>query len=476
MTTGNTPEPSPQSNSPQVTRTLLRSIYRERRLVWIVFAIFVFTLSLLLGLFLFPQTYASMNSISLSQPSGGGSQLALLAGVGGSNKAKYIGPLKSRKFAEQVEKTAHLRELYNLPSGEDAVEKLQREIRFDDNATDGLLYITMSLDAPPRMAPNSEARRTKIRAATAVIANAYAAALKNYIVFNDTDKDLQLLRSADVQLRLARANYDASIEKWIGFVRESKSATMPSASGTGGGQSPELAQIQALFVKRGTLEAQIRASDAALAATNKILNSSPSALAQIPTEDLLLTEARKRYTEANRDLQDLLIQQADTSPAVRRARERLKMASVHLEEQAEAILHGNTSEHTKRQALQVEYETVVEQITQTERILKVSKEAATNFEKLHAEVGLNLKILEATATRYAELKLQTVSAQSRMNVVDEARPPTRSRPGILMTTLVSLLVAFGSVFVWYGVEYSVRASRLAAQRTASSLEASVSGG
>ena len=106
----------------------------------------------------------------------------------------------------------------------------------------------------------------------------------------------------------------------------------------------------------------------------------------------------------------------------------------------------------------------LEQITIAERSIKVSKEAATGFEKLHAEVGLSLKILEATATRFAELKLQTVSAQSRMNVVDEARPPLKSRPGMLMTSLVSLFVALGSVLLWYALEYAVRSARLTAKR------------
>ncbi len=471
MTTGSTTEPITSTSTAQMTRSLLRTIYRERLLVWIVFAVFMFAISLLVGLFYYPQSYSAMDSISLSQASGGGgSQLALLAGVGGGNKAKYIGPLKSRKFAEQVEKTAHLRDLYDLPSNDDAVEKLQRNVRFDDNATDGLLYITMTLDAPPRLAPNSEARRAKIRNATAVVTNAYAAALKNYIVFNDTDKDLQLLKSADIQLRQARTSYEAAVEKWISFVRGSKSPTMSAGSTSGSGQSPELAQLQSLFVRRGTLEAQIRSTEAALEATNHILSASPSALAQIPTEDLLLTEARRRYTEAHSDLQNLLIQQADDSPPVRRAREHLKIAALHLREQAEAILNGNTSEHAKREALKVEYETVLEQIAIAERSIKISKDAATGFEKLHAEVELSLKILEATATRFAELKLQTVSAQSRMNVVDEARPPLKSRPGMLMTSLVSLFVALGSVLAWYAVEYTARSARLSAKRGGRPLE------
>ena len=44
-------------------------------------------------------------------------------------------------------------------------------------------------------------------------------ALKSYIVNNDTDKDLVLLRAADAQMKEARAAYDASIDKWMDFVK-----------------------------------------------------------------------------------------------------------------------------------------------------------------------------------------------------------------------------------------------------------------
>ena len=458
MTTGNTTEQLPGNTSAQNTRNLLRSIYRKRLPVWTLLAIVVFVTCLLVGLFFYPQTYTAMNSISLSQPSSGGSPLSLLTG-GGGGKAKYLGPLKSRRFAEQVEKTAHLKELYQLPTLDDAVEKLQRGVRFDDNAADGLLYITMALDAPAKMAPNSEERRTRVRNATAIVCNAYALALKTYIIYNDTDKELQLLKSADTQMKQARANYDSAIVKWIGFVRESKSPSMGMGSST---QSPELAALQALFIKRGQLEVDVRSSDASIAATSRRVGAGTPQIVPIPTEDLLLTEARRRYTEAQRELQDLLIQYTDLAPPVLRAKERLHLASAHLHEQAEAILHGNTSENTKRQALQVEYETVVAQIAQSERSIQVSKQAATSFERLHAEVELNLKVLEATATRQAELKMQTENGQSRMNVVDEARPPAKSRPGMLMTSLVSLLLALAAILTWFGVEYSVRSSQLAA--------------
>ena len=459
MTTVNPTESVPGNHSAQQSRTLIRSLYRKRRAVWIVLAIFVFIVSYGIGLFFYPQNFTTTASLSLSSSSGGTSQLALLAGAG-SGKAKYIGPLKSRRFAEQVEKRAHLKDLYHLANDDEAIEKLQRGIRFDDNTTDGLLYITMTLDAPAKMAPNSEAIRKRVQNTTAIVCNAYGIALKDYIINNDTDKELVLLRAADNLLKQNRASYDFAVNKWINFVRDTKSTSL-GMSGSGSTQSPEIAALQALFIKRGQLEIQVRSTDAAIAGARKIVGGTTSALATMPTEDVLLTETRRRYDEAQRELQNLRIQYAEESPPIRRAKERLQVAETHMHQQAQAILAGHTSENIKRQALDVEYATVVSQIAQVERSIEVSKAAATSFERLHAEVELALKVLEATATRQAELKIQTESAASRTAVVDDARPPARSRPGVLMTTLVCGLLAILAVLAWFGVEYATLSSKLA---------------
>ena len=460
MTTGNTTEQLPGETTAQNTRNLLRSISRKRRSAWIVLALVVFIGCLLIGLFVYPQSYTSMTSIALSDSSSGSSQLSLLTGGGG--KAKYLGPLKSRHFAEQVEKTAHLQELYHLPSKDEAIVRLQRGVRFDDNAADGLLYIAMTLEAPAKMAPNSEAKRKSVREATATVCDAYYMALKTYILYSDNDKELVLLRSGEAQLKQARAGYDAAIEKWIKFVRESKGTSL-GMSASSASQSPEMASIQSLFIKRGQLEVQIRSSDAALAATKRLVGTPTPQVSAIPTEDPLLTEARRRYAEALHDVQDLRIQYSEQSPPVVRAKERLQIAATHLPQQAQAILNGNTSESVKRQALDVEHETILSQIAQAERTIQVSKEAATHFERLHAEVELNLKVLEATATRAAELKIQTVSALRRTNQVDVALPPSKSQPGMLMTVLVSGLLAVLAVLAWYGVEFTSLSSRSTAQ-------------
>ena len=460
MTTGNATEQLPANNTAQNSRNLLRSIYKKRRLSWTVLAIIVFVLCLLIGLFVFPQSYSSMASVSLSQSSGGSSPLALLSG--GNGKAKYLGPLKSRRFAEQVEKKAHLKELYQLPDEDEAIDKMQRSVRFDDNATEGLLYITASLDGPAKMAANTTERRKRIENTVALICQGYAQALKDYIINNDTDKDSVLRRSADKQIKQARADYDTSVQNWIDFVRASKSPTV-GVSASPAAQSPELAALQALFLKRGQLEIQMRSTDEAIARTRNMVNKPDSQIGTMPTEDPLLTEARRRYTEAQRDVKDLLIQYSDNAPPVRRAKERLKIAETHLTQQAESIMNGKTSENIKRDALDAEYTTVVSQIAEAERTIQVTKRAATSFERLHAEVELALKVLEATATHRAELEMQTVSNDQRIATVDVARPPKRGKPGMVMTMFISALMAILAVLAWYGIEFTSRSSQLASQ-------------
>lgn len=457
MTTGNATEQVPANSTAQHSRNLLRSIYRRRRAAWTILAIVVFVASLLLGFFLFPQSYGAMTSLSISSSSSSSSPLAALTG-GSNGKAKYLGPLKSRHFAEQVEKVVHLKELYHLQDEDEIIDKMQRAVRFDDNATDGLLYITASLDGPPKMAGNSAERRKLIENASADVANGYAQALKDYIAYNDTDKDSILLRSADSQLKQARADYDAAVDKWINFVRESKSPSIGSGNSPNA-QSPELAALQALFIRRGQLEVQMKSADVEIAGIGNLVNKPNSQMSSMPTEDELLNEARRRYTEAQRDIQDLRIQYSDTAPPVLRAKERLKIAADHLHQQAEAILNGKTSENVKRTALQAEYDTVSAQITEAERNIQVSKRAATSFERLHAETELALRVLESTATKRAELKIQTVSSYQRVYQVDKARAPKRGKPGTLMVSVVSAFMAALAVLAWYGIEFMQRSSQ-----------------
>ncbi len=442
-----------------VDSAVLRSIWERRRRPLLLFALIFLVASAAVGLTLFPQTYTSVLSISLQQPSQG-SSLASLAGLGASSR-KYTGALKSWKFAEEVENAAHTQQLYGFASRQEAVEELMKRVYFDDNQTDGLLYITVSLKAPPLLAADPDGRRARIRQAAQTVVTEYARSLRRYLMLTDTDKDAVLLRAADHQLKQARDRYESSVKNWMALVRNVK-ASPESLAGAASGSvagGPEVNQLQSLYIKRGQLEAQIKSSEAALNATNSLVGQSPSLLAQLPAEDNLLALARRDYLEAQASLQALQVQYNDAYPAVQRARARLNSAEKRLHAQSQAILRGNTSERVKRAALQVEYETVLHQVTRAEQHVQVSRELATDFEKYHAEVGLNLKVLETTASRYAELKIQTVAAQNRMSVVDEAHLLPRSRPGFGMIgiTCVFLTLAISGALI--ALEYLIRSLR-----------------
>ena len=94
--------------------SLLMRVFRQQIRSWLWKGLLLFTLLLLLALLLVPRTYTSTVSLAIQQPSGSGGALAALTGGGGTTK-RYLGILKSRKAAEQVERHVHLQQLYGPP-------------------------------------------------------------------------------------------------------------------------------------------------------------------------------------------------------------------------------------------------------------------------------------------------------------------------------------------------------------------------
>jgi uncharacterized protein involved in exopolysaccharide biosynthesis len=443
----------------------MREIFRRRSRSWILLGFLVFTTSVLGGLFLYPQSFTSIASIAMQQQNSAMSPLASLAGIGAQTK-KYTGILKSHRFAEQVERVVDLKNLYHLDTHEDAIKLLQKSAKFDDNTTDGLLYITLSLDGPPRLALNASSRRDRVKQAVALATNTYATALKEYLKTSDDDRETVMLRAAEVQMQKARNSYEQALQHWIQFYRRSRVGTgMTGPSATGGSTgstgssttssdaSVAISQFSALHVKKAQLEAQIKSLDTSISATHNLLNRSMRDLTGMPTEDPLLTEARDQVNKADTALKGLEAAYGDENPQVRRAKERLNIAEKQLHTQVQAILQGHSSDQIKRAALQAEYDTVVRQVSQADREFQFARTTGTQNFKLQNEVGISLEVLKATATHYAELKLSSISAQNRMTVVDEGRRPDIGFPGILVVTLFSVFLAPAAIFVWAAAEY-----------------------
>src|SRR5438045_604126 len=88
-----------------------------------------------IGHFFLPRSFTSSVSISIQQPSTGVSSLAALPFLS-TNSKKYIGVVKSRRVASEVEDRARVQSLYSLPLREDAVDRLMKSVIVDDSPTD----------------------------------------------------------------------------------------------------------------------------------------------------------------------------------------------------------------------------------------------------------------------------------------------------------------------------------------------------
>ena len=443
---------------------LLMSIARRRMRSWTVFGLAVLLISLIYALFMYPQNYASTVSISMQKPDTAASPLAALTG-GSSGAKKYLGILRSRSFAEKVDRVVHFRQLMGLPDTprdqDDAIDKVQKELKLEDNPIDGLLYITVNLAGPAPLAPDTGGkRRAQFREAVATAANEYRKVLQDYLIHTDTDKEISLLRAADVQEHKAQVSYAASIDQLGNFISHSKVRAVPSSAPSAAGAAETIsagAQLSSLYLRKAELEARMKSTEVMNNGVKSLLQDKQSNIAALPEEDPLLLNARKQVNEAAQSLQTLQITYGPSMQSVKRAQEKLQLAESRLHQEVETILNGKTTEQLKRQALQAEHDTIDHQISLAESNFQHNRNMTVEMEKLRNNVSLKLKTLETILTRYAELKLQTVSAQNRMVVIDEARPPRSGKPGVLLLSGICLLFPFLLVGTWWVVEYLIGA-------------------
>jgi uncharacterized protein involved in exopolysaccharide biosynthesis len=452
----------PNNQDFKVNRALLRTIVRQRWRAWIAGGLLILGVSLIYGLLLYPQSFPSTVSISMQQTSAPVSPLiAGLTGGGGGNK-KYLGILRSRDFAEWVANKTHLRDLYGLPDtpdgNEETVDRLMKSLKVEDNTSDGLLYITVALEGPPRLAPD-RGQRQKVKTKAAEAANAYYGKFQDYIRFTDVDKELVLLRGAEKLVHKEEQSYHSAISRLAAFVTNEHSHPVTGKDVKSDSLDVTTAgpQLSSLYARKAQLQSLMKSDEVYVEKTRKALTGGPDQISHIPTEDQLLKQARQDYNDAKAELEKLLITYASGTPGVNRARERLKLAQDRLNQQIQSILTGNTTDERKRQARQVEYDTILQQIDLAERNFRSGKKVGTSLERLRQEVELRLEVLKKVYSSYAELQIQTANAKNRMTIVDRARPPKYGKPGI---TLVGSLSVFGALFVigvWAMVEYLMRA-------------------
>ena len=441
---------------------LLMRIARRRRRSWMAIGVGIFLISLVLALFAYPQNYSATVSISMQKPDAVSSPLAALTGGAGGAK-KYLGVLRSRNFAEKVDRVVHFRKLMGLPDTvrdqDEAIDKVQKDLKLEDNPIDGLLYVTVNLAGPAALSPDpGGTRRSEFRDGVAVAANEYRKVLQDYLKNTDTDKELSLLRAADAQVHKAQVSYAASIDELGSFISHSKVRAVPASTASSAGASDTVSagtQLSSLYLRKAELEIRMKSTEVMNTGIKSLLNDKQQNISKLPEEDPLLLNARRQVNDAAASLQTLQITYGPSMQSVKRAEEKLRLAEERLHNEVETILSGKTTDQLRRQALQAEYDTVERQIVLAESNFQYNRNMTVEVEKRRNAMLLKLETLKVILTRYAELKLQTVSAQNRMVVIDEARPPRSGKPGMLMLTGLCLFIPFFLVGTWWVVEYLV---------------------
>ena len=192
--------PIPETRPLRDNRGVLQETIQWRRRTWFIGGLSLFIVSFLYGLFICPQYFTSSVSISMQQPS------YVLRARRVRHARQQRQPRNTLVYLRAARLPKRLRRgpICNNCTAFGARAKLSRRLcilqRFDDNAVDGLIYIDITLDAPPKLQPNSSSQRERVRAAAAVVANAYSDALRNWLITQDTEKDSVLLREAAVEV------------------------------------------------------------------------------------------------------------------------------------------------------------------------------------------------------------------------------------------------------------------------------------
>ncbi len=473
ITTPSAPIPLPQ---PHADGTLpdeilidsgrLRSALRRQGRLWLWLGpLCVAALTLALAA-LVPRTYTAATSVALQQSSGGGSALALLAGAGGGGSSKrYLGVLKSRSLASSVERHVQLRQLYGpgrFRTEDDAVEFLTKSVKPDDSPTDGLLYVSVTLPGPPKLALHPTPSLDAVAGAAADAANDYAKALKEYYATSDTDQGSVLLRGADKEVRSARANYKAAEEQLLAFTRglsrvDPRSAPLPAASGTasasgaslgagaGGDAQTAAAGLGGLYTALSQVQTELRAAQAVRSAGQQLVGSQLRDLSNIPTDDPLLSDARSRVTADQSAYSTASRLYGPDNPLVVSTQARLNVDQAELSRQKEGVKRRLTTPDVRSTeqitGLTARQATLTRQISQAERRLGVSRRLSGEAGRLSAEVGIQLDVLKATLSEAAKIRLDNAASLNRMTVVDAAVPPKNGEPGLAKLAAICAVLA-----------------------------------
>jgi len=476
----------------------LRRAFRRQSRIWLWLGPLAAAAGVLLLGALVPRTYTASTSVALQQASGGSSALALLTGGGGGTSKRYLGVLKSRALAQNVERHVQLRRLYGTKTfrtEDDAVEFLTKNVKPDDSATDGLLYIAVALPGPPKFSPHPTPSVTQVETAAAAAANDYAGALKEYYATSDNEQGAVLLRGADREVRQARANYENAVARALEFTRglsqvdPRSTPLLPSATGSdaassgssssgssspsgssSGGSSPgtdaatAAAGLGQLYTALNQVQADLRAAQAVRAVGQQGIGSQLRDLSAVPTDDPLLANARSRVTQDKLAYNTASRLYGPENPAVIQAQARLTVDQADLDRQVQGIKRSLTTPDIRSNeeitGLLARQAKLTQQIAQAERHLGVSRRLSGEAGRLQAEVGIQLDVLRTTLSEAAKIRLDNASSLSRMTVIDTAVPPKSGEPSLSKLAIICFLLAFLAFLASVFWEYFRAASKV----------------
>lgn len=439
--------------------TLLRDIARRRARLWVVGGLAALILLVTLGFFFWPQSFTSTVSMAVQQPSAGSSGLAAVLAGSGAGK-RYLGVLTSRRAAEDVERQVHLQQLYGLRSEFEAVQMLmKRVVAPRDSPGDGLLYVDVTLPGPAYMARGQADFREKVRTKTAEIANAYARALRAYYIENDNDRDSVLLRGAEAEQRRARSEFESaqkSMLAYFGRLNRVDPKAVPSVDGGGNAQVAS-SELPSLYTELARTDTELRSAEAAETARGQATAELLKNPAEIPFEDELLNKSRAEVDRDERELANLRVQYGPDHWRVNEAKEKLRIAQDALNRQIAGVKGNRTTERIKSateiEGLRAKRDKLQQQIAESEGRLREKRSLSTEYQVLRDELELRREALKTTESEAARLRLGTVSAQSRITVIDDAIPPPSGSPGPIRITAASLAIVLlfmvGGLFMEY---------------------------
>lgn len=442
---------------------LLARIVRQRMWSWVLWGIVAFALLLTWFLWTTPVSYVSTTSIAIQQPAAPSSLASILAPS--PQSARYLGILKSRSAAADVESQVHLQQFYHLPTPGDAVDMLTGSIKPDDNPQDGLLYLNVALPAPPRLRPNAAGRGKQVSVLAAETANAYAVALSHYYATNDTDRETVLLRAADDEQRQARAAYDTALAQALSFARGRDFDPRTASISSNDPLNAAPADLNSLYTALFENEEQIRQGQVESDVHLRQRSQQLSRISDLPSEDPLLTDARKNVTRDQVNLKTISEVYGPENPRRIQAEAQLKVDQAELDRQVQGIRDNLTTDQVNNaaqlQGLYAKHQTILAQIAQSERRLGRSRRLSGEYGRLQQEVAFRAEILRTVNDEAVKVRLGNVSAKNRMQVVDEAIPAKKPSSSLLMPVAISLFLVGIGILIALIKEYLAQSQFLA---------------